>query len=435
MDAFDKIIGYSSIKEELRQIGDTLKHREFYDKLGVRTPRGLLLCGEPGVGKSLMANALIRDSGRRAFCCRKDVPGGDFVKKIKKVFDAALQNEPSVVCLEDMDKFSDTDEFHPDTEEYVTVQSCLDQVREKQIFVLATVNSIRSLPPSLCRAGRFDRVIVVKPPRGQDAVGIAAHYLQAKSHMDRLDPQVIAKIMDGKSCAELEAVINQAGLYAGYERADRISMEHVLRACAQTLFNTTAQARDGQEDISLSRCQTITAPAQLIYHEAGHAAVSEVLCPGSVTLVYANTAGGEQDGFTRYYQDKDTPPLYWQKSRIICSLGGAAAVDQKFGLFDPGCRQDLNQAFAQARNLIVNICIHGFSLHGNGFNDSQQLAARQETAIAAEIEMCYKKAKEILALNRDFFQQLAAALAEQRLISVTDIQALREKCGIVPIAL
>ena len=110
-------------------------------------------------------------------------------------------------------------------------------------------------------------------------------------------------------------------------------------------------------------------------------------------------------------------------------------MDQKFGLFDPGCRQDLNQAFAQARNLIVDICIHGFSLHGNGFNDSQQLAARQETAIAAEIEMCYKKAKEILALNRDFFQQLAAALAEQRLISVTDIQALREKCGIVPIAL
>ena len=82
MNAFDKIIGYSSIKKELQQISDTLKNPEAYDSLGVSAPQGLLLYGEPGVGKSLMASAVIKDSGRKVFCCRKDSPNGDFVKKI-----------------------------------------------------------------------------------------------------------------------------------------------------------------------------------------------------------------------------------------------------------------------------------------------------------------------------------------------------------------
>ena len=79
MSKFDQIIGYASTKEELRKISDTLKSRDCYDKLGVNTPRGLLLFGEPGVGKSLMAAAVIGESGRRAFVCRKDQPDGDFV--------------------------------------------------------------------------------------------------------------------------------------------------------------------------------------------------------------------------------------------------------------------------------------------------------------------------------------------------------------------
>lgn len=155
MNAFDKIIGYSSIKKELQQISDTLKNRETYDRLGVSAPRGLLLYGEPGVGKSLMASAVIKESGRKVFCCRKDSPNGDFIKKIKATFDKAVQNAPSIVYLDDMDKFANGDERHPDAEEYVTVQSCIDETKDKQVFVLATVNNIHCLPQSLRRVGRL----------------------------------------------------------------------------------------------------------------------------------------------------------------------------------------------------------------------------------------------------------------------------------------
>ena len=100
-----------------------------------------------------MASAVIKESGRKVFCCRKDSPNGDFIKKIKATFDKAVQNAPSIVYLDDMDKFTNGDERHPDAEEYVTVQSCIDETKDKQVFVLATVNSIRCLPRSLRRAG------------------------------------------------------------------------------------------------------------------------------------------------------------------------------------------------------------------------------------------------------------------------------------------
>ena len=188
MNAFDKIIGYSAIKKELKQISDTMKNREAYDRLGVSVPRGLLLYGEPGVGKSLMASAVIKDSGRKVFCCRKASSNRDFIKQIKTTFDNAVQNAPSIVYLDDMDKFANVDERYPDAEEYVTVQSCIDETKDKQVFVLATVNNISCLPRSLCRAGRFDRTIEVSAPHGEDAERIIAYYLQSKRAVDGINP-------------------------------------------------------------------------------------------------------------------------------------------------------------------------------------------------------------------------------------------------------
>ena len=117
MSKFDMIIGYGTVKKELKQIADTLKNREYYEKLGASAPRGLLLHGEPGVGKSLMAAAIIEASGRKAFICRKDQPNGDFVKHIKETFDKAMAEAPAIVLLDDMDKFANGDEEHPDAEE------------------------------------------------------------------------------------------------------------------------------------------------------------------------------------------------------------------------------------------------------------------------------------------------------------------------------
>ena len=432
MNAFDKIIGYSYVKTELQQISDTLKFREVYDNLGVAAPRGLLLYGEPGVGKSLMANAIIEDSGRTAFICRKDQPNGDFVKEIKATFDKAAKNEPSIIFLDDMDKFANGDERHPDAEEYVTVQSCIDEIKGKQVFVLATANNIRCLPRSLRRAGRFDRMIEINTPRGQDAINIISQYLDGKKFVDGIDAKTIARIMDGRSCAELETVINEAGIQAGYQRAESITMEHFMVACLRTVFDVPALCGDDEEDLNFSLADSNNEYAQIVYHEAGHAVVSEVLCPESVTLISAHNRNGKSGGFTDYYNDRTKTHLYWEKSRIIGSLGGIAAIEQKFGISDMGCERDLDQAFDSTRQLIGNTCLCGFSLHSNGFEDSERLKSEQEHTIATEVEKYYRKAKEIVSMNMEFFEKIAAALSEKGILSAVDIKEIKNSCNITP---
>ncbi len=436
MKTMDKIIGYSNIKRELKQIGDTLKNRDVYEKLGVSAPRGLMLHGEPGVGKSLMASAIIEESGRVAFTCRKDKPNGDFVKHIKEIFDKAAENAPSIVYLDDMDKFANGDERHPDAEEYVTVQSCIDEVKDKEVFVLATVNNIRNLPRSLRRAGRFDRVIEVGAPRGKDSENIISHYLDSKKFVEGVDAKTIARIMDGRSCAELETVINEAGLYAGYERAEYITMDHFMDACMRTIFDVTSKSGDyEEEDYYSGLSDSKNMISQIVYHEAGHAVVSEVLCPESVTLVCAYSRSGSNGGFTDCYNDRSTAPLYWLKSRIVSSLAGMAAIEQVFGIFDAGNSRDLDSAFNNAKNLVVNNCICGLHLHKNEYEDSQRLWSEQEQAVAAEVEKYYRKAKEILAYNKDFFEKLATALAKKGFLTMADIKEIKEACTITPVAL
>lgn len=436
MSKFDMIIGYTATKKELKQIADTLRNRDAYDKLGVSAPRGLLLHGQPGVGKSLMASAIIEASERPAFVCRKDKPNGDFVKEIKATFDKAIADAPSIVYLDDMDKFANGDERHPDAEEYVTVQSCIDEAKGKEVFVLATANNLRCLPRSLRRAGRFDRVIEIETPHGQDAVNIITHYLSTKKVVEGIDAKTIARIMDGRSCAELETVINEAGLYAGYERAEYITMEHFMEACLRTVFDVPASLDDyDDDDLYTLLSDSNNVVSQIVYHEAGHAVVSEILCPESVNLISAHNRGGASGGFTDYYNDRTCTPLYWAKSRIIGALGGMAAIEQRYGIFDAGCERDLDQAFGMTKDLVVNNCISGFHLHCNGYEDSERLKSEQEQAVAAEVEKFYRKAKEIISLNHEFFEKIAVALAEKRLLSAVDIKKIKSECEIVPVVL
>ena len=160
--------------------------------------------------------------------------------------------------------------------------------------------------------------------------------------------------------------------------------------------------------------------SQIIYHEAGHAVVSEILCPESVNLISAHNRGGASGGFTDYYNDRTRSPLYWKKSRIIGALGGMAAIDQ---------------AFDRTRDLVVNNCISGLHLHCNGYEDSERLKSEQEQAVSAEVEKFYRKAKEILSLNHEFFENITTALAEKMLLSAGDIQRIKSKCEIVPVVL
>lgn len=434
MNSFDQIIGYAEEKKELERIADALKNREAYERLGVSAPKGLLLAGDPGLGKTLMATALIEASGRKAFVCRKDQPNGEFIRTIKATFEEAAGNAPSIVFLDDMDKFANGDENRKNAEEYVTVQSCIDECRGKDVFVLATVNNIRTLPRSLQRAGRFDRIMRIQPPRGSDAVKIVSHYLQGKSFVGDMDAEVIASLMSGKSCAELETVINEAGMYAGFHRSQEITMEHFMTACLKTVYNVSGisdpEDDDDWDDDDRFCLHTATggnhSPAAC--HEAGHAVISEVLCPGSVTLICTRKNSRGIGGFTQCMGIGNETPSQLMRRRILGALGGRAAEELVFGAPDLGCDEDITAAFNTVQTMIGDHCTSGFQYYKYG-RDSQELVSRREQIVAAEVEKYYHQALSILRENREFLDKIAAALDETGLLTLLDIRTIRKECA------
>ena len=194
MSAFDKMIGYENIKAELMRVSDVLKDHAKYSKLGVKTPRGVLLYGEPGLGKTMMAECVIEESGRKSFVLRKDQSDGEFIKTIKEIFDKAKAEAPSVILFDDMDKYANEDYQHKDAEEYVAIQSGIDSVKDSEVFVIATVNNEDDLPDSLLRPGRFDIRIEMELPEISDVEKIIEYYLDKKNSVDSVDCEEIATL-------------------------------------------------------------------------------------------------------------------------------------------------------------------------------------------------------------------------------------------------
>lgn len=441
MKEFDKVIGYNAIKIELERICDWMNNPEKYQKLGVSLPGGLLLHGEPGVGKTLLANCFIDASKRKSYLCKKNAPNGDFVKSIKKIFEEASDNAPSIVVLDDLDKFANEDADHRNAEEFITIQSCIDDIKGKNVFVLATANDLRNLPCSLLRAGRFDKRIQVNSPTGEDCVRIVKYYLSQKKNVKDVNAREIARILNGRSCAELETVVNEAGIHAGFENKEYIEMNDIIKACMRVVFNAP-EIIDRDEDFfndenksnndngdvhdQYKNNEIITA-----YHEAGHAVVAELLEPQSVNLVSISRYDGDAGGVTSYYQ----PPEYWQEkthmeNRVISLLAGKASTELFSGNTDVGANSDIHRAFDIVERFIDNYCSSGFDKFVFNHNSSNELLSRRENLVYSEMERYFQKAKKLLIDNREFLDNIAKELIEKKTIISHDIKDIKIQCKI-----
>ena len=420
---FSPVIGYQSIKKELIKICDIMQNIDFYSKLGVSVPNGLLLSGEPGLGKTLMANCFIKASGRRAFVCRKDKPDGDFVNYIKSIFDEAIRNSPSIVFLDDMDKFANGDSHHRNSEEFVTIQSCIDDAKNKDVFVLATINDEDNLPGSLLRAGRFDNRITVVAPKGEDAEKIVEYYIKKKKFVSDVDVKTITRLLNYASCAELETVINEAGVNAGFNRKEKIEMDDIVKACLRIIHKAPEKENAHSPEVLEA----------VAYHEAGHAVIAEVLEPGSVNFVSVRSHDGNTGGFTNIYQ----PEEYWIKkqymeNRVTVILGGKAATETVFGETDVGVNSDLRRAFDIVERFADDYCSNSFDRWvPNSRECSNGVVERRDMQLAFEMENFYHKAKKILVDNREFLDKLATALMNKDILTSVEIQAIKATCKMV----
>ena len=415
MNAFDKVIGYKATKRELLQLCDMLRNREIYEEMGARLPHGLLLYGDPGLGKTLLARCFVEESGLHTITVRRDKGGDAFIDGITQAFASAKTKAPSIVLLDDMDKFANEDDTHCDAPEYAAVQAGIDDVKDTGVFVIATANDIRKLPSSLRRSGRFDRKIGLQAPTASDAEEIIAHYLKTKRVSDSVNMEDLTRMMRYNSCAELETILNEAAVRAAFARKTGIDMEDMVSVVLKQQYGA-------QEDMPRVSDEVIE---KVALHEAGHLVVCEALCPGSVG--FASLLPSDENrcgGFIHCRKGAS------DSQSAIIALGGKAAVETRYaGQVAEGCSDDIACAVNCIREAAAKEGTLGFSLlnveSDSSSNMSESLNARSEAAVQAELERYYGKARALLAQNEAFLKEITEALVMKKPLLYSDIQAIR----------
>lgn len=420
MGAFDQVIGYEPIKEEMLQVCDMIRNPEAYRRMGAILPRGMILYGNPGLGKTLMAKAFIQESGLPVITIRKSKGKDNLLKKIEKAFREAAEQAPAIVFLDDMDKFANEDRGHCDADEYVAIQAGIDDVKDRNVFVLATANDYGKLPRSLRRCGRFDRKIEFNSPSAEDAEKIMSYYLQNK----KLDPSVnigdLFRMLDYESCAVLETVLNEAAIYAAYARKETIDTGDLIRAVLRKAYESPKSYRKmSDEDIR-----------KIALHEAGHAVICEALLPGGVGLISVRAGEGETGGLM--HRCRDTAD---REQNILISLGGKAATE----IYHPnnaatGCSADITKAKKIICNQLEENAAMGFALLEYNTNDynsmSEAQRSRIETAIHAELEHYMMQTREILLQHRPFLEKLTDELVQKETLLYSDVQRIKASCEV-----
>ena len=417
MDKFDeKVIGYDSIKETLRQIADVLKRPEAYKEKGVAMPRGLLMESAPGLGKSLMASILMEESGRKSFVFRRINEGNTFLGEMKDIFDVAKEEAPSILLLEDLNLYVESNS--PYAPEWACLQACIDETSDADIFVIATTNDTRYMPQSLLRPGRFDYILNLNPPLGKTAENIVSYYLRDKNLAKDVQISDIVKAMPQVSCATLETVMNLAAINSVYRDHAHVQKEDIIDALLKVVYNL--RKADCEEDPQEHQ--------MIAVHEAAHAVVGEILHSGSIGIITIRGShgaiGGMESGFAVYAKSEEE-----FQDEIIKTLAGKAGTALIYGIMDIRAVADIKKA-----DQLLDIWLCHFA--GGGFSGvepsenrlSEPRLSYNEAIKSAKLEELYRRAYKILYDNRDFLLAVQKELLEHETLLNSDLAKIRESC-------
>ncbi len=354
---FDDVAGVDGAKEELKEVVDFLKNPEKYTKAGARVPKGVLLLGRPGTGKTLLAKAVAGESGASFF----SISGSEFVEmfvgvgasRVRDLFEKAKASTPSIIFIDEIDaigrrrsvgKNSGNDEREQTLNQLLVEMDGFET--DTKVIVIAATNREDVLDPALLRAGRFDRRVTVDAPDVQGRVAI----LKVHARNKKLDPDVrledIAKITPGFVGADLANLLNEAAILAARRASDTIIMADLDEAVDKI-------------GMGLGQKSKIIKPEEkklLAYHEAGHAIMTE-LTPGAdpvhkVTIIPRGEAGGFMMPLT---EEKIVTTSKEMLAEIKVLFGGRAAEELVLDDISTGAYSDIKRATRLARIYVESV--------------------------------------------------------------------------------
>ncbi len=440
---FKDVAGVKEEKEELEELVEFLKNPTKFTRMGARIPKGVLLVGQPGTGKTLLAKAVAGEANVPFYT----ISGSDFVEmfvgvgasRVRDLFAEAKKSAPCIIFIDEIDavgrhRGAGLGGGHDEREQ--TLNQLLVEMdgfgTNAGVIVLAATNRPDILDPALLRPGRFDRQIVVTPPDVKARKEILKVHAQKKTIEENVDFGIIAKNTTGFTGADLENTLNEAALLAARNNKDSISMEDIEEAMIKVMMGPEKKSK-----VVSDKDRKLVA-----YHEAGHALVSRFLPTQDVVHQVSIVPRGMAGGYTMYRpnEDKSFMSKSEMEEKIVSLLGGRVAEKLVLNDISTGASNDIERATKIAREMVTK---YGMSEHlgpitfGTGHDEvflgkdfaqsrnySEEIASKIDNEIKLIIGEAYTRAEKILVDNMQKLHRVAEALLEKEKIESDEFEEI-----------